>query len=500
MIAVATSRIEEAIDQGITAEAAVERVQNNMRLRMSKMADDYLRDRLLDFEDLTNRLLSHLDGRPLGSGIENLPPDTVLVARSLGPAELLDYARAGLAGVVIEEGSLSSHVAIVARAIDLPVVGRCRGALTDIEPMDRVIVDADHQQVFVRPGEDIVEAYQHHRDVAEQRKRYYAALASEPARTCDGQRVELMMNAGLSIELNQLPALGADGVGLYRTEIPFMVRSAYPDVAAQTHLYRRVLDLAGDRPVYFRTLDVGGDKRLPFFPEQNEANPAMGWRAIRLGLDRPAMLRSQVRALLHAAEGRDLHLLFPMIASVAEFTDARRLVDLETARLAQLGRLGPKSVRVGAMIEVPGLLLQLDALCQAVDFLSIGTNDLLQFLFAADRENPRMTARYDPLAPAMITALDSIAAAARRHAVPVSVCGEMAARPLHAMALVGLGYHRLSMSASALGPVRAMLRSLDACAVTSYLQEIKGQSLHSLRHKLRAFALDHSVQLGGDTP
>ncbi|ACJ00019.1 phosphoenolpyruvate-protein phosphotransferase, putative [Rhodospirillum centenum SW] len=489
------SRIREAIRSGLTAEAAVQRVQNDNRARMSQAADPYIRDRLLDLDDVTNRLLQHLAGR--GDDVQGgtLPDEFVLVARNLGPAELLDYDRRRLKGLVLEEGSSNSHVSIVARAMDIPVVGQCHEVLGRVEPLDYLIVDGDNGQVFVRPAEDIQDAFSKSLLAREQRQREFAALRDLPAVTRDGVAVQLMLNCGLHIDLPHLHATGADGIGLYRTEIPFMVRASYPEVAAQQESYAKVLDAAGDRPVVFRTLDVGGDKTLPYFPDLSEENPALGWRAIRIGLDRPAMLRKQLRAMLRAAAGRELRLMFPMVAEVAELDRARRVLDLELARLRADGGTPPARLLVGVMVEVPSLLFQLPALLPRVDFLSVGSNDLLQYLFACDRGNPILNNRYDVLSPPMLRLLRDLVRACDAAGVPLSLCGEMASRPLDAMALVGLGFRTLSLAPPAFGEVKGMLRSLELRRVAAYLDRLLDGSDHSLRPKLRAYARDHGVKV-----
>jgi phosphotransferase system, enzyme I, PtsP len=487
------SRIREAIRNGLTAEAAVQRVQNDTRARMSQMTDPYIRERLLDLDDLTNRLLQHLAGKPSEADAGTLPDDIVLVARSMGPAELLDYDRRRLRALVLEEGSQASHVAIVARALNIPVVGQCTDVLTRIEPLDPLIVDGDNGQIFVRPAEDIQEAFAKSMTLLAQRERDYASVRSLPSVTRDGVSISLHLNCGMLIDLSHIEPTGAAGVGLYRTEIPFMVRSTYPDVPTQTELYAQVLDQAGDRPVMFRTLDAGGDKMLPYFDHQEQENPALGWRAIRIGLDRPAMLRKQLRALLRAHAGRELCVMFPMIAEVAEFDAARAILEMERRRLDREGRHPPSRVRVGAMIEVPAIVWQLPVLLRRVDFLSVGSNDLMQYLFAADRGDPRLANRYDPLSPAMLCVLRQIVASCEEAGIPVSVCGEMAGRPLEAMTLIGLGYRSLSMSPPAMGAVKSMLRSLDVGLLRDYLSSQFGKSGHSLRESLRGFARDHGV-------
>jgi phosphotransferase system, enzyme I, PtsP len=297
------SRIREAIRVGLTAEAAVQQVQNDTRARMSHLTDPYIRERLLDLEDLTNRLMQHLAGKTSGADGAAQPDDMILVARSMGPAELLDYDRSRLRGLLLEEGTPSSHVCIVARALNIPVV-QAADALNRIEPLDQLIVDGDHGQVFIRPAEDIQMAFSEAVALQHRKEQMYAEIRNQPSVTRDGVPISIQLNCGLLIDLPHLKASGAEGIGLYRTEIPFMVRSSYPDVEAQTELYARIIDEAGDRPVIFRTLDVGGDKMLPYMSGGAEENPALGWRAVRIGLDHPSLLRQQLRALLLAAAGR----------------------------------------------------------------------------------------------------------------------------------------------------------------------------------------------------
>jgi phosphotransferase system enzyme I (PtsP) len=486
------SRIREAIRNGLTAEAAVQQVQNDTRARMSHMTDPYIREKLLDFEDLTNRLLQHLSGRASDNGTM-LPDDAIVVARSMGPAELLDYDRHRLRAIVLEDGSPSSHVCIVARALNIPVV-QATEALGRIEPLDPLVVDGDYGAVYVRPAEDIQMAFAESVALRARKEQVYEETRSLPSVTRDGVPISILLNCGLLFDLAHLHASGSEGIGLYRTEIPFMVRSSYPDVQAQTELYARVLDEAGDKPVSFRTLDVGGDKMLPYIsPGAEEENPALGWRAIRIGLDHPSLLRQQLRALLRAAAGRPLSVMFPMIAEVAELDAARRLIDLELKRLRASGMEEPSRLRVGIMIEVPALLWQLPALLPRVDFVSVGSNDLAQYIFASDRGNPRTAQRYDPLSPPMLTMLKKLVEACGEARVPLSICGEMAGRPLDAMALIGLGFRTLSMAPPSVGPVKTMLRSLDVAALRQYMDWLYQGSDHSLRIKLRAFARDHGV-------
>lgn len=486
-------RMREAVRSGLTAEAAVKRVQDDTRGRMVRATDTYLRERLIDLDDLAHRLLQQLVGAE--GAARNLPQDAVVIARSMGPAELLDYDRDKLRGIVLEEGGGTAHVAIVARALGIPMVGRCDTAVNRIQDGDFLIVDGDNGQVLVRPTEGIRQSFAD--SLAERRRRQaaFAATRDLPAVSRDGVRIELNINAGLLIDLPQLEASGADGIGLYRTEIPFMIRDSFPDVAAQTTLYAQVLSQAGDRPVVFRTLDVGGDKLLPYWGGLREDNPAMGWRAMRIALDRPAILRQQLRALLRAAAGRELRVMFPMVSEVMEFLAARRLLEKEMAREKAAGRPLPSSTRVGAMLEVPGLAWQLPALLPHCDFLSVGSNDLFQFLFASDRENPRLARRYDLLSPGLLAFLRWLSAQSREFGVPLALCGEMASHPLEAMALIGCGLRSLSMAPAAVPAVRTMVRDLEVVPLENLVTRLSVLPDHSLREALRAYAIDRGISI-----
>src|SRR5216683_2629215 len=445
-------RMTDAVHSGLTAEAAVQKVQDETRARMGLVSDPYLRERLADLEDLGNRLQQHLTGHHIAAAVE-LPPEFILVARSMGPAELLDYDRRRLKALVLEEGSPTAHVAVVARALDIPVVGRVKDVLAKVEAGDLVVVDGDEAVVLLRPGEDIQQAVNARIEARLGQRLGYAALRDLPAETRGGERVSLQLNAGLLLDLPYLDETGAEGVGLFRTELLFMLRDDFPSVGQQASVYRRVLEHAGDHPVTFRTLDIGGDKLLPYMSEIKDENPAMGWRAIRIALDRPALLRQQLRALIRAARDRRLRVMFP----------------------------------------VPALLWELPQLLPKIDFLSVGTNDLVQFLFAADRGNPKLAERYDTLSLPVLQLLGEVAQACAEHRVPLALCGEMAGQPLDAMALVGIGFRVLSMAPGSIGPVKAMIRSLELAPLAGLLAALPALPPRSLRSKLRDFARDHGV-------
>ncbi|HEC90985.1 MAG TPA: phosphoenolpyruvate--protein phosphotransferase, partial [Alphaproteobacteria bacterium] len=487
------ARVSEAITSGLTAEAAVQKVHDDVRARMAQVTDPYLRERVHDLDDLADRLLRHLTNADVTTARTAGNDDFVLIARSMGPAQLLDYGHDRLKGLVLEEGAPTAHVAIVARALDIPVIGNVRGLLGKVEPGDPVIVDGDNGQVFLRPGDDVHQAFRESMALNDERKAAYAGLKGLASVTLDGETISLKMNAGLLVDLPHLEETGADGIGLYRTEIPFMVRSEFPDVKSQCDLYEKILEQAKGKPVVFRTLDVGGDKILSYGDNFEEENPAMGWRAIRMSLDRPKILRQQLRALIRAAAGRELDVMFPMISEVSEFNAARALLEKELERAKERGGPYSKDIRVGAMLEVPALLFQLPELISHVDFISVGSNDLLQFLFASDRGNPRLAERYDSLSPPVLDLLSAVVEKCRASAKPISICGEMAGNPVDAMALIGLGFRELSMSPPAIGPVKMMIRSLALGPLMEYMDQIRKSGQHNIREKLRAFAVDHGV-------
>ena len=487
-------KMRDAVSSGLTAEAAVDRVQQETRARMLKIRDPYLRERVADFEDLATRLIRIIQGNTSDYRTK-LTEDSVLVARNIGPAELMEYDQSFLKGIVLEEGSKTAHMTIIARAMGVPVLGRVKGLLSHIESGEHIIVDTDNEHAYIRPADDIIESYRERLELQEQLLAEYQVERILPADTLDGHHVDLLMNAGLLVDLPSLDRTGAAGIGLFRTEFQFMVAPALPKVDEQTKIYKAALDAAGDRPVIFRTLDIGGDKQVPFLPRDEEENPAMGWRAIRIALDRPALLRFQLRALLYASPGKTLYVMFPMIAEVAELKRCKIILNKEIDRLAKFGKTPPTEVKVGCMLEVPSLSWQMDALLKEIDFLSIGTNDLMQFFFACDRSNPRLADRYDLLAPPVLNFLHSIVTACDAANVPVTLCGEMGGRPIEAMALVGLGMRRFSVSPTSVGPVKRMIRSLHMENLREFvLASIKSPD-HSIRDSLTHFARDHDVKL-----
>ena len=490
-------RMREAVATGLTAEAGVERVQSESRARMLRATYPYLRERLHDLDDLANRLMRQLMGIEHAPRHDQLPDNAIVVARMMGPAALLDYDRKRLRGIVLEEGGPTSHVAIVARALGIAAVGEAENITGLVESGDPIIVDGISGEVFLRPPTDIESAYAERVRLRARRQAQYQTLRDRPCITKDGHHIALMINAGLLIDLPHIVETGAAGIGLFRTELQFMVATSFPRINEQHSLYRAVLDAAGKRPVTFRTLDIGGDKVLPYMHAFEEENPAMGWRAIRLGLDRPGLMRSQIRALLRASSGRALKIMFPMVATVEEYDQGKSLIEHELTHLRRHGHVLPERVEVGAMLEVPSLLYQLDELLPRVDFLSVGSNDLFQFLYAVDRGNVRVSARFDPISAPVLRVLREIAAKGEKYGKPVTLCGELASTPIGALTLVAIGYRSLSLTPSAVGPVKGLLLDLDvgkAKAAIDPLIDAPAGSL-SVRKQIEAFAASEGLQL-----
>lgn len=463
------NQLGEAIRAGLTAEAAVERVRNEHRARLMKARDSHFQERLHDLEDLANRLLRHL-ARTEEMQEDSLPENAIIVARSVGPAELLEFDRSRLVGIAVEEGSVTGHAAIVAKALGIPMVGRLEGALDRVEEGDAVILDGEFGLLHVRPNEEVSTAYGERIAMLAERQRAFEHLRDAPAKTADGQAMTLGMNAGLLVEMNRLEDTGASGVGLFRTEFQFMVADTLPRLSAQIELYKAVYDAADGKPVVFRTLDLGGDKVTPFIPSMREPNPALGWRALRMGLDRPALTRYQLRALVRASGGRTLNVLFPMISVAEELAAARDVLERELDLARRHGHDAPDELRVGLMLETPAVAFAPDACLELADFVSVGANDLMQYFFAADRQNPRVSDRYDPISAPALRLFKDVRQACDAYGKPVNVCGELAGQPFEACVLAALGYRSLSMAAGSIGPVKQALAGCDLSLLTPWLE------------------------------
>jgi phosphotransferase system enzyme I (PtsP) len=507
-------RVTAMIEGGFSAEAAVMRVMSELRERMRRIADPYLRERLVDIEDIGNRMIAQLArlDRDGSHGSQDDPAEVagaILVARRLGPAELLDWHSRGVAGLVLEEGSAAGHAAILARSLGLPALSDARGVMDACRDGDKGILDTEDGIFILRPEDEVRHAYVSAVSLRGANARGWEVLRDQPTLTLDGRQIALMINLGLPLELAQLEMTGAAGIGLYRTEISLLAQHRPGDpttdhpaaseavpgsehlMAQQTAEYTRILDHAGDRPVLFRTLDLGGDKLIAGADVTASENPAMGWRSLRIGLDRPVTLRRQLRAMLAAARGRSLSVMFPMVATISEFRAAKALLDAEVARAEHK----PSALSVGTMLEVPALLWQLPQLMKDVDFVSVGSNDLMQFLFAADRGTPNLAGRYDLISPPVLDILEQIVQQAAAENVSLSFCGEAAGRPLEALILVALGFTSLSMSPSALLRVKAILLKTDVSAFRPVLALIRSRhpNAASLREPLSSWAREHGL-------
>jgi phosphotransferase system enzyme I (PtsP) len=489
-------RMEAAVKEGLTAEAAVERVHNATRTRMLRQNDPYWRERLRDLDDLSDRMLRILAGRVTAASEGfDLPADTILVARTMGPAELLDYDRSRLRAVILEEGTGQSHVGIVIKALGLAAVGQARGLVERVTTGDAAIVDAETGEIHLRPSTELIAAYSEKVRFRARRQLRFKALRDRPTVTRDGTRIGLHINAGLLVDMSQLDESGADGIGLFRTELQFMISSTIPRRDQQTKVYSQILDEADSKPVVFRSVDIGGDKALPFIRHPKEENPALGWRAIRLALDRPGLFRTQIQAMLRAAAGRELRVMIPMVSAVSEVDAAKALIERELSLMSARGKAVPEKLLIGAMLEVPSILFELDALLPRVSFVSVGTNDLMQFLFAADRSNAHVNHRYDVLSMPALRVLRTIQQASARHEVPVALCGEIGSRPLEAMALIGLGYRTISVAASSVGPLKEMILSLNAEHLTAVVERFMERRTGNLREDLQRFAAAEGVEI-----
>ena len=491
-------RINEAIDSGLTAEAAIERVQQRTRMRMREIDDPLLAERMHDLEDLANRLLRIVSGQLGTAASVGLRQDSILIAKNLGPAELLEYDRRRLKGVVLEEGSLTAHVVIVARAMGVPVVGRVRNARGLIREGDTLLLDGDAGTLTIRPGQGVLDAFDTRFARSRERQAGYAKLREVEPFTRDGQRIHVMMNAGLRDDIPMLSLTGADGIGLFRTEFQFLVSATLPSRDGQKRLYKDVMDAAGDKQVIFRTVDIGGDKALPYTISElgrEDENPAMGWRALRLALEREGLLMAQARALIEATAGKTLNVMFPMVSEPWEFDAAKEVFERQLAYLRKLKRTLPEAINYGVMLEVPSLAEMLDVLVPKLSFISIGTNDLTQFLFAADRANPKLAERYDWVSPSILRFLARVVHGTRGHKVQLGVCGEMGGRRLEALALIGLGIRRLSITPASVGPIKELVRRVDTTEIEKAMKQWLASPPPDMRSALLQWAADREIDV-----
>ena len=472
-------RMEEDISRGLSAEAAVEKEQSAARTRLGQVPDAYLRERLHDLDDLSNRLLRILTGQGSATGAE-MPDDPILIARNIGPGELLEYGRQ-LKGIVLEEGAVGSHAAIVARALAIPLVLQASRITTEALNGNHIMVDGDQGVVHLRPDDNVVTAFRDKMAMLHKAQERYSSIRDKPAETLCGKTISLHMNAGLMADLPSLESSAAEGVGLFRTELQFLIRNQMPKRTELAQIYSGVLDAAKGKRVVFRTLDIGSDKVLPYMKATDEPNPALGWRAIRVGLDKPGVLRMQLQALLRAANGRPLSVMFPFVAQFDEYRAARAEMDKAIERERILGHTLPERLEVGAMLETPSLAFAPKKFFEEVQFLSIGGNDLKQFFFAADRENERVRRRYDTLNVSFLTFIEGIADRCASTGTHLSFCGEDAGRPIEAVCLAAIGIRCLSMRPASIGPVKHLLMRVRLDAVKAVIDAARERGEQSVR-------------------
>lgn len=475
-------RMEADIARGLSAEAAVEKEQSATQSRLRSVPDAYIRDRLEDLNDLSNRLLRILTGQGRETGAER-PENPILIARNIGPGELLEYGRS-LKAIVLEQGSVGSHAAIIARAWAIPLIVHAEGIITEALNGDQILVDGDEGVVHLRPSESVTSAFQDKLAMQAKAQERYGSIRDLPAKTLCGSVVRLDMNAGLMADLPSLVSSGADGVGLFRTELQFLIRSNVPRRGDLAKLYGRVMDAADGRRVAFRTLDIGSDKVLPYMKRPNEPNPALGWRAIRVGLDKKGVMRMQLQALIRAVKGRPLTVMFPFVAQFDEFRQARQMLLDEIDREDRLGHILPEKVEIGAMLETPSLAFAPRQFFEMADFISIGGNDLKQFFFAADRENEQVRRRYDTLNVSFLTFLEQIVGRCAETGTPLSFCGEDAGRPVEALCFAAIGLRTLSMRPASVGPVKHLLRKSDLTQVRKVIDDARAEGCQTVRPSL----------------
>ena len=504
-------RIIEAIQTGLSAEQAIETTLDGIKEQFSK--DPFWQSRLYDLADLSHRLLKQLSPRN-SSQSQDADQPMIVISQGMGPAELLDYNRRNLVGLIMEGTGQTSHVAIVARSLGIPVIGGISDVFSKMNPGDPILIDGDAGKIYVRPLDSTVRQFDQR--VFEKTHKVLARLDDTPAISKDGVKINLHVNANLAVDLGALKKPFVTGIGLYRTEIPFMIGEKLPTVQMQTEIYQDVLEMADGKPVLFRTLDIGGDKVLPYLPGRrpdDKSSVVGSWRSVRLTLERPTLMRQQLRAFIRASVAKPsvLYLLIPMLAEVSEFIAVKNLIKLEMDRETRLGHQTPAVVKVGAMIEVPSLAYQLASLLPYVDFISVGSNDLFQFFYATDRSSEKSNNRHDVLSPAFLILLKNIITLCGEENVPISLCGEMASNPLEAMALLAIGLRSFSIAPSALDPIKNMIQTVNVQKISEYLESVSGspsaknyfartvdnanpfETFNNLRHKLKCFAKDNSV-------
>ncbi len=489
-------RIHSAIDEGLSAIAAIRKVTKGIKAQLLSAQDPYLQERAMDFEDLSQRLTYYLMPDVNKTQYKEPQENFILFAKSIGPARLFDFNLKHLKGLVLAEATKSAHVTIVAKSLNIPVLSLNYDSFFKVETGDDICLDCIHHTLVMRADDTLKEHYRAVIHSREQLAQNFVPLSFRPAITLDNERVYLKANVGLRIDMEHYQRIEPDGVGLFRTEVPFMLRSNLPDINLQTEIYRDILDASLKRNVVFRTLDVGSDKVLPWRSVMEEENPAMGWRAARVSNDIPSLLRHQLRAFILAAQDRPLYVMFPMISDMDEWHFCNAILQAELKKHQQKGLAMPSDVKVGIMFEVPALMLQLDEMLKAVDFISIGSNDLTQFTFAMDRGSPVVGDRYDSISPIMLRFYLKILQRAKEYDVPVTLCGEISSDPVAALALIAIGFRELSMAPLGIPMVRDAICSVDLHALSQWIHpNLHNSNQAKFRINLKNWLQDHHVHI-----
>lgn len=463
------NEVTQEISAGQWAQGALRTVVESHIAVFEQMDDPYLQERASDLKDLGERVLFHLQAK--SERRAEFPEKTILVGEEVTPSSLAEVPEGRLAGVVSVRGSGNSHVAILARALGVPTVFGLTGVRVDNLEGDELIVDGYYGQVYRRPSPMLRQEFLSLMKEEQEFDQELESLRDLPAETLDNHIIQLYVNTGLAPDVGKALNVGAEGVGLYRTEVPFMTKDRFPSEEEQRIIYRQLLQAFVPRPVIMRTLDVGGDKALPYFPVV-EDNPFLGWRGIRITLDHPEILLVQLRAMLQASAGlNNLHIMFPMISAVSEIEEALRLFRQAYEETLAEG-FDIVMPQIGVMVEIPSAVYQAQVLAKRVDFLSVGSNDLTQYLLAVDRNNARVSGLYDSLHPAVLRALMQVVAGAHRENKKVSICGEMAGDPLAAILLLAMGFDGLSMNATRLLRIKLVIRKFTLKRAKQLLDEV----------------------------
>ena len=451
------SKILASIRQGHSAEFALKEVILDYMAIFEKMEDPYLQERGADIENIGEAILANLLGLP-DDNANRFNVDTILIASDISPTDLIRFRQGRLKGIILSRGGETSHAAILARSYEIPMVIRAGGVLSQVKDKDPVILDGTSGLIIHNPSDAVSREYERLEKEKLQQDEVYESIRTLPAETLDGFTVKIGANIGLLSDIALVDKYGADHIGLYRTEFPFLVRARFPDREEQTYLYSRIVSGAAGREVTIRTLDIGGDKFLSYMDKPREDNPYLGWRSIRVSLELRDVFRDQLRAILKASNAGPVRLMFPMISSVKEMKSCLEILEEEKAAMRRLGETYAEKLPVGLMVEVPGAVVILEKLLKYADFVSIGTNDLVQYTLAVDRNNPKVAVHYNPLHPAILSMIASIAAICRRMNKPVSICGEAATDAACAYLFLGMGISNLSMNAASIPRVKEFIR------------------------------------------